>query len=253
MADQILGFTLIRRDQVRLGANTLSQRLAFRVENQVRPRLTETLDGIGVPILGDIARKRAREHHGVGVARHVLETVEQRVELLHRDARAVLDDLCLTTAGRVDQDGRTARLACDRDKIAEDAFACEFAQDARPGFATDQARCDHGLLENVKRTGDVDALASRRDQALSAAVTHAELHARHLDRLIECGVGCDGDNHAGWERSGFALAESDLGVDSEGHWVEIGIELDDVVGGDSVALGDCRERVALANAVEGWH
>ena len=53
-----------------------------------------------------------------------------------------------------------------------------------------------GWLEGLERAGDVHALAAREREALAGAMAEADLEVGDGQRLVDGGVGRDGDDHA---------------------------------------------------------
>ena len=131
LADERLGLGLVRRDEERLGLDAEPQRLAFAVEDDRELPPGQIADRLGVEVVADVARKRAREDDELRALREVVELLEEQLELLRPHGRAPLVDLGVGAAGRVDDRGRRPRLALDADEVVEDRLAREPLDDPR--------------------------------------------------------------------------------------------------------------------------
>ena len=89
------------------------------------------------------------------------------------------------------------RLAADVHEIVEHVLALHALDDLLPGAAAHEARGDHRLAERLEGAGDVDPFAARQRETLAGAMLEAGLEVGHRERLVDGGVGCDGDDHVG--------------------------------------------------------
>ena len=80
-------------------------------------------------------------------------------------------------------------------EVAEDVLALQPLDDLLAGAAADEAGDDHRLIEYLESAGDVDTFAARERETLAGPVAEARLEVGHGERLVDRGVGCDGDDH----------------------------------------------------------
>ena len=76
LPDELLGLTLVRRDEERPGLDSEPQRLALAVEDDADVAPREVAHGVGVERRRDLARERARENDEVGAAREVVQLLD---------------------------------------------------------------------------------------------------------------------------------------------------------------------------------
>ena len=150
---------------------------------------------LGVEVVGHLAGQRPADDHVVGALGQVLDLVEEGLALLLGDHRAPLVDLGLAEAGRVDDRGGGTRLAGDAHEVVEDALAREPLDDLLAGAPADEPAGHHRLADGAQRARDVDALAARQGEALARAMPEARDEVGHGQRLVDGGVGCEGDDH----------------------------------------------------------
>src|SRR5581483_3479932 len=112
------------------------------------------------------------------------------------DGRAALVDLRVLAAGRVEHDGVRPRLLADPPEVVEDRFVRQRLDDPRARRPAREPCRDHGTTEALDRPRDVDALATRHRRLLDRPMTAPEPEVRHLQRLIDCRVEGDRDDHA---------------------------------------------------------
>src|SRR4029453_2476922 len=89
LADEALRLVLVRRDQVGLGLDTEPQRLPFGVEHRRDALAVDRADRLLVERLVDVARERACKDDGVRSLCVIGELLEQHLELLRPDFRAL--------------------------------------------------------------------------------------------------------------------------------------------------------------------
>ena len=139
MADQLLGLDHVRRDDVRLGAHGVAQRVAVGVDDRHHVELVQLAHQ-------SARRSRARRPRGSepandddrGAARQVEQLLAELLELVGLDARPLLVDLGLLAGRRVEHRGVRARLLADPDEVVEDRLARRAARrsacrSGRPG------------------------------------------------------------------------------------------------------------------------
>ena len=81
VADQLLGLEHVRRDDVRLGAHGLAQRLAVGVDDRRHLQPLEVADQRRVQVGLDPARQRAGEHDDRRAAGEVQQLVAEQLDL----------------------------------------------------------------------------------------------------------------------------------------------------------------------------
>src|SRR5215218_3792318 len=195
LADDVLGLTLVRRDEPRLRLGTETERLPLRVEHDLDTAPGEITHGLAVKGHVDAPGQRAGEDDEVGAAGEVVELLEQRLELVRGDLGAPLVDLGVRALRRVDDRGRGPRLLADPDEVVQDRLRRQFLDDAGAGAAAREARRDDRHVEPLQRPRHVDPLAARERQHLARAMALAELEVGHGQSAVERGVERDGDDH----------------------------------------------------------
>src|SRR4051794_39518895 len=194
--DELLGLEHVRGDHVRLGAHGAAQRVAVGVDHGGDVQAPQLADQEGVDVVVDVARQRAREHAHARALGQVEELVDEELDLVRRDLRALLVDLGLLARGGIDHRGVRARLLADPHEVAEHRELRELVDDAGAGRAAREARGDHGRAERLEHPRDVDALAARHRRLLDGAMAPSEPEVRHGERLVDGRVERDGDDHA---------------------------------------------------------
>ncbi len=169
--------------------------IAGAVEDGVAARPVDAPQDLGVEVVGHLARQRPADDHVVGALGQVLDLVEVGLALLLGDHRAPLVDLGLAEAGRVDDGGGGTRLPGDAHEVVEDALARESLDDLLAGAPADEPAGDHRLADGAQHARDVDALAARQGEALAGPMPEAGDEVRDGQRLVDGGVGCEGDDH----------------------------------------------------------
>ena len=81
VADELLGLEHVRRDDVRLGAHRVAQRLAVGVDDRREAQLAQLPDQAGVDVGVDAARQRAGEDDDRRAAREVHQLVAEQLDL----------------------------------------------------------------------------------------------------------------------------------------------------------------------------
>ena len=190
-----LRLALVRRHQPRLGGQRQPQRLALGVDHSAYAPLGHVADHVRVKAGGHLARQRPGEHHHRHGAGQVAHLLDQRLQLGGGHFGAVLVDLGLQPAGRVDHRGRRPRLAADPHEIVEDALAGKTLDDLDAGTAAGQARGDHGIPQPFERASDVDALPPWHHDSLLRPVPVTELKVRDGQRLVDRGIDGDCEDH----------------------------------------------------------
>ena len=192
---EVFGLAHVGRDHMRMAAHPEAQRLAGAVEHGHTVRAPQTLQHLGVEVFRHAPRQRAGEHHIVGALGKVVDLLQESLELLGGDHRAVLDDLRLARAGGVDDGRGGTRLAGDTHEVVKDVLVPQPLDDLLPSAAAHQAADDDRLAQSLESAGDVDALAAGQREALAGTVPKADLEVRHSQRLVDSGVGRDSDDH----------------------------------------------------------
>ena len=117
------------------------------------------------------------------------------LDLVRLDARSLLVDLGLLAGRRVEHGGVGSRLLADANEVVQDRLLTELGDDLGSRRPALEAGRDHGLAERLEHPRDVHALAAGQRAAFDGAVAAPEPEARYRQRLVDCRVEGDGDDH----------------------------------------------------------
>ena len=92
--------------------------------------------------------------------------------------------------------GRTGFVA-DPDEVVEDRLGRQLLDDAGAGATAGEPCGDHGHIELLEGTSDIDPLAAGEDEDVARPVPVVELEDGHAHGAVERSVERDGDDHSG--------------------------------------------------------